>query len=198
MNQRNGLIVLTIAALMAVLFCLPGPVAGGGNPPVVGEGFKITGPNLRTTVIMGWRNTGEDGSIDAFIRIDDNLYMVRNVGDAQGFIDLFIAPEDVWDIPLGLVGLSDRIPLEIATEYGVSGGDPVIADVQDVSDYEFQCLDSDAYVGGCQPGPLCPTGKDGVVCYEPSFGGTILESDYQYVMHATVKLSFIVDQSGKP
>ena len=122
MKRKNGLIVLTFAALMAVLLCLPGSVIGGGNPPTADPGFKITGPNLRTTVIMGQRATEGGGSIDAFIRIDDNLYIVRDTGNAPYFIDFF-KPEGLWDIPLGLVYLSDRIPLEIATDYAVSNGD---------------------------------------------------------------------------
>jgi hypothetical protein len=198
MKRRNGLIVMSFVGLMVVLLCLPGLVIAGGNPPVVGEAFKITGPNLRTTVIMGYRDTGNSGSIDAFLRVDDNLYMVRDTGDDQDFIDLF-EPEGAWDIPLGLVWQSDRIPLEIATDYGVSGGDPVIVSVQDVIDYEFQCLDTVGAVLGCQPGPLCPlAGTDGVTCYEPSFGGYNYGSDYIYIVHATVKISFIVPKSGKP
>ena len=95
MKLRKGLILMTIAGLMAVLLCLPGPAIGGNNPPIVGLGFKITGPNLRTNVILGWRDTEDVGSIDAFIRIDDNLYMVRDIGDAQDFIDLFKKKQNV-------------------------------------------------------------------------------------------------------
>jgi hypothetical protein len=211
MKLRKGLITLTVAGLMAVLLCLPGPVAGGGNPPIVLPGEKLTGKSKIATVIMGWRDTGTIGDnmgiVDAFIRVDDKLYMVRDESVTVTQFLLRFRPGDPaacapdpcpWNIPLGLVWLSDRIPGEIPGDFGISGVKPVIWEERDVLDYEFQCLDSDDTPGSdCDPGGDCPmdgvTFLDGVVCAEHSgLGGFVFDEDYQYIMHATVKLSFIV------
>ena len=122
MKLKKCLMTITIAGLMAVLLCLPGPVVAGGNALTPGPDEKLIGPNVQITIIMGWRPdpTNGFGIVTGFIRVNDQLYVVEEPGDAGGFFGLFEDDTGNFNIPWGFVNLSDRLPQQIAIDLGMS------------------------------------------------------------------------------
>jgi hypothetical protein len=204
MKRRNGLIALTIVGLMAVLLCLPVPAIGGGNPPNVGEGLKVVGPNLHAELIMGWRESTGTGLIDVFVRVNDKLYMFQEEGSAAGFISLFDPDPtatdpafDHFDIPYFVQNNSGLLPDDIKDDFNPSAVAAVVANEADVTNYEFQCLgvvnDSACDCSGDSLCPLVVLGvpQPEVVCYCPLGPppGNMVQ-DYKYFVHSNIKISF--------
>lgn len=186
MKTKRNLVMFFISGFVALLLCLPGPVIGGPGPGVP-SGYKVVGPNLHATIIIGWRPPAaegeENGVIEAFIRIYDKLYMVlEGGGGPQFFRENFLTPQCIVDF-------SDRLPVAIATDFtSKADAEPVVADVKDVSNFEFLCMGEESGEQ-CTSSSIypCPTGA---VIYCPDLFDAELR--YVYVVHCDAVISFMV------
>jgi len=191
MQFEKKMVTCTIVFLMALFLCLPAVALGGGSPNPVLREQNTVGPKIPAILIAGWKfvelcvGGGDDcGVVEVFLLVDGKkLYtgIINQLPFPAGYTrqnEFLDSTElDVSSYPL---------PWEIATDYGVAGGEPAIDDalnprdpLEDVKDIDnFQMI-------------------EGVPDMDPFDPYDLPLTAYRHVLHCEIKISILKPHPGQ-
>jgi len=125
MEKKQNFLCIVMAVFTAIIFCLPVPsLMAGGTGPGVGAQYKAIGPQVKGSLIIGWKpdsnSTTGGGIVEAHLMVEGKIYaaVIRNEYQEEDFLNpnpSYPTVEESWKQEI----ISWDLPLKIAEDYGM-------------------------------------------------------------------------------
>jgi hypothetical protein len=204
MKVRKKFLTLTIAGLMALLFCLPASVFAGPGPNsgTVPANYKTSGPSPKAFLMAGWKPDAAAtnfGVLEAYVWVDDILYMAILDDNYPEYLieeatasDLVVQQDPVNGTLTGWI-----FPGAIAEAYNFPAATTrvVVLEEKDVTEWCEEVICAEGAGQPCEP-VTCEEGEGLVLVdiqpgdLDPNVSGGYLS--YKHILRTNLKLTFLV------
>jgi len=169
MKRKSYLVVSVVCVFFAVLLFSYASeiIAGVGPNPSVPAGFKVMGPNLKGTLIVGYypyNSTSNFGYVEAYLLVEGKFYAAVLSADKPEEVFLETSPMDIT---------SWEFPQQIAANYNMDPSETLVRVLSEKDVLAFGIDDNTE---------------------RPGSYGLPIPLSFKHMLYCEVKISFLVPQ----